>query len=202
MSAFGKIRDLDILKLGMVIGGSAAVEFQEKLGQREMCQSEAIPVRRDGITDEQLTALGFVLGERAKGDDLFQQATLPACWKNVHTDHSMWSKIVDGKGRDRFLVFFKAAFYDRSAHMHSIFRYTINDDYDAMEKTNKMRVVVRDFDGTVLFAVDGTVEKVGYDAPRAIIDAYYAEADKLREQATKWLDAKYPNRADFTAYWD
>lgn len=203
MSKFGELSASNVLGLGAVMGVNDAIELQEKLGQRDLCQSSAIPVSRDRIADDQLKALGFVLGERVVGDKLFQQATLPPGWKMVITDHAMWSKIVDGKGRERFAVFFKAASYDRKAHMNSIRRYNLDSDYDTMEKTKRSRVVVRDYDGKVLFSLDGTVQRAlrGEDS-RETIDAYYKESESLRKQAEAWMDANYPQHADFTAYWD
>jgi hypothetical protein len=49
------------------------------------------------------------------GNDLFYDAKLPEGWKLEPTDHSMWSRIVDNQGQERVKIFYKAAFYDRSA---------------------------------------------------------------------------------------
>jgi hypothetical protein len=61
--------------------------------------------------------LGFTFGDPVPGDPLFQQATLPEGWSKQPTDHSMWTKIVDDRGVERVEVFYKAAYYDRSAFM-------------------------------------------------------------------------------------
>ena len=47
---------------------------------------------------------------------MFTEATLPTGWKREPSEHPMWSYIVDERGIRRVSVFYKAAFYDRSAH--------------------------------------------------------------------------------------
>jgi hypothetical protein len=48
---------------------------------------------------------------------MFRPATLPEGWRREGSDHAMWSHIVDDQGRKRASIFYKAAFYDRGAHM-------------------------------------------------------------------------------------
>jgi hypothetical protein len=99
---------------------SSAVEAQEARGQRELVASDQIPVLLRNCTEADLTALGFVLGERNDDDPLFRDATLPAGWSKQPTSHSMWSEIVDDRGVVRFNVFYKAAFYDRKAFLSAV----------------------------------------------------------------------------------
>jgi hypothetical protein len=75
-----------------------------------------------------LEALGFVFGEDA--DDIFVTVKFPDGWDKKATDHSMWSDLLDDKGRRRGNIFYKAAFYDRSAHMRMIPRFNIIQDYE------------------------------------------------------------------------
>jgi hypothetical protein len=95
---------------------SAYIEHQEAAGQAQLVKSHRLPVKSDG--DEAYIALGFTFGEPDRGDGIFRPATLPPGWSRKPTDHSMWSKFVDELGRERVAIFYKAAFYDRSAHMH------------------------------------------------------------------------------------
>lgn len=94
--------------------GSAAIEASERRGQQEFVNSDVIPAEVN-VSDAELTALGFVLGDQVEGDRLFRYAKLPEGWKRQATDHAMGSYIVDELGRRRVSVFYKAAFYDRSA---------------------------------------------------------------------------------------
>lgn len=94
----------------------------ESRGQREIVNSEVLPTKvnspRDVDVKAKLTELGFKFGNVIDGDPLFQEVTLPAGWKKVATDHSMWSNVVDEQGRERISIFYKAAFYDRDAFMN------------------------------------------------------------------------------------
>lgn len=92
------------------------IEEQEAQGQREMVNSDVLPIRINGGTKEDFEALGFVF-EDGKIDDLFRPATLPMGWKREGSDHDMWSYIVDETGAQRVAIFYKAAFYDRDAFM-------------------------------------------------------------------------------------
>lgn len=102
---------------GMATGGAESfILGQEARGQRQLVHSDRLPsdVRGDRA---QWEALGFTFGEPDPDDPMFMPATLPDGWVKRPTDHSMWSVIADNLGRERVEVFYKAAFYDRSAFM-------------------------------------------------------------------------------------
>ena len=96
-------------------GASGAIEAMEAAGQRQFVGSQVIPTRIHHGTDADLTNLGFGLGDVVDGDPLFRHATLPGGWTRQGDDHAMWSYIIDGLGRRRMAVFYKAASYDRDA---------------------------------------------------------------------------------------
>lgn len=98
-----------------IMGGDpGAIEDQEARGQAELVASTLLPT--DMGDRDAYEALGFRFGE--PGDDsLFLPAELPEGWTKRATGHNMWSEIVDSDGKHRVGVFYKAAFYDRSAHM-------------------------------------------------------------------------------------
>ena len=97
----------------MIMGASDYIYAQEKQGQAEVVRRKLFPLEIHGATREELEAIGFVFGEPV--DELFQECTLPEGWTIRPTDHSMWSHIVDENGEVRGSIFYKAAFYDRSA---------------------------------------------------------------------------------------
>ena len=91
---------------------------QEAAGQREMLTAAAIPTRTMGCTDQDLLDLGFTLGPPRHGDPLFRDATLPAGWTRAAVDDTgLATYLLDPLGRPRCSVFYKAAFYDRDAHI-------------------------------------------------------------------------------------
>lgn len=98
----------------IAVGGP---ELQEARGQAEIARSEVIPTDMGGHTEEEFVALGFKLGPVVDGDPIFRRAELPEGWRREGSSHAMWSYIVDGDGYERCSIFYKAAFYDRSAHI-------------------------------------------------------------------------------------
>jgi hypothetical protein len=100
----------------LIMGGPEAIQASEARGQRELVQSDVLPVDTNG-QDAEFLALGFTFGPVVEGDPLFRAATLPAGWKRRAGGHAMWSYIDDERGLERAAIFYKAAFYDRSSHM-------------------------------------------------------------------------------------
>ena len=114
------------------------IEASEALGQQELVHSRELP--KHGLLEhrEKLEAIGFVFGNEI--DDVFVSVKLPAGWSKKATNHSMWSDLLDDKGRRRAGIFYKAAFYDRNGHMNWERRFSIavrleddRDIYDLQE---------------------------------------------------------------------
>lgn len=99
------------------------IEAQEKRGQIEQSFAETLPI--DGTRTEAerkaFEALGFkfkldrVAAQNQGRDQLFVGVEFPKGWRKKVTDHDMWTDIIDDKGVKRGSIFYKAAFYDRSA---------------------------------------------------------------------------------------
>lgn len=98
-------------------GNPRAIEAQEARGQKELTESQQLPVEINTGKLETLVKAGVKIGNAVEGDPLFRQVGLPEGWKIVATEHSMWSELKDEKGEVRAHIFYKAAFYDRRAHM-------------------------------------------------------------------------------------
>lgn len=110
-------RDPLIHLLGAMSDGMGGyVEGMEAVGQRQLVHSDRLPADA-GDGDAAYLALGFTFGSVDPADRLFRPATLPQGWTRKPSDHSLWSYIVDELGRKRVSIFYKAAFYDRSAFM-------------------------------------------------------------------------------------
>jgi len=148
-----KNNELDIntlLSLSMVMG-TDAIEFQEKLGQQNLCNSCELPIKCNEYGYfKKLHDMGIVILESEekirtlpKGE-LFMKVELPKGWKIKPTDHSMWSNLVDDKGRERASIFYKAAFYDRDAHLNFNRRFRISGkiaDYDEEKFRYKLEYI-------------------------------------------------------------
>ena len=94
-------------------GQDGMIERQEVRGQASFVLSTQLPI--EGSDDPAFEAMGIKFGDPT--DTLFREAELPDGWKKQATDHSMWSIIVDENGVERAAIFYKAAFYDRRAHI-------------------------------------------------------------------------------------
>lgn len=103
--------------LGMLSDRDSYIPNMEAQGQRELLASTTLPSEILHSTQADFEALGFVFREVVKGDPLFREVTLPEGWVREGSDHAMWSYLCDERGLRRVAVFYKAAFYDRKAHM-------------------------------------------------------------------------------------
>ena len=132
----------EVVLIDTLIGDpDGVIERQEARGQAALVNSDLLPTDRRG-DDSVWEALGFVFGEVVADDPMFQHATLPEGWARKGSGHAMWSYLYDADGFRRVAIFYKAAFYDRSANMH-IERTPLTDAqsdaisalYDSLEST-------------------------------------------------------------------
>jgi hypothetical protein len=166
--------------------GSGGIERQEARGQQELVKSESLPAKcRDR---EALEAVGVKFGQPYPDDPLFCDVVLPAGWKKQATDHSMWSHLLDEKGRKRASIFYKAAHYDRRADMHVERRYSMSVFEDGSD-SNHRRAVVKDGETTIHDL--GEYRSRDYDKSR-----------EMETAATNWLNENFPDWQSASAYWD
>ena len=181
----------------MLLGGNA-IERQEAEGQKSFVSSETLPTSFGSINSKGKAILekaGVKFLGQVSDDPVFQQVELPSGWKKVATDHSMWSNLVDGQGRIRANIFYKAAFYDRSAHTSVTRRYAVNFDYKREEAEGVAVAEVRDGE-IVLFSTEPV--KVPADQDKE----YFKITDGVKATAHKWLQQNFPQWEDPGAYWD
>jgi len=178
----------------MVLGSSGAIEGQEARGQKSMVNSDTLPIKGGADVMDGLKIAGVRFGKPVEGDALFQYVDLPPGWKKVPTDHSMWSNLVDDKGRVRASIFYKAAFYDRSAHMDAARRFDYGKDYEREKKEKVIVYNVTDC-GKIVFSTD----PVPVPEDR---DEQFNLEDQEKAKALVWLEDKYPDWKDTSAYWD
>lgn len=172
-----------------------AILKQEADGQRSFTTSDTLPAKMGQDDRMVLEKAGVVFGDPVAGDDMFTYVTLPAGWQKVATSHSMWSDLVDEKGRKRASIFYKAAFYDRDAFLRTECRFGIGMDYDRSDKG----VIVK-------FVTDGDT-KVFTTSEHPYTGEQYREDYKVQDRAATdevdaWLEENYPNWEDASAYWD
>ena len=184
---------INIFETAGMFGGS--VEEQESRGQAELARSQTLPTSiRPREAKAILESAGIKFIGPVDGDPKFQYADLPEGWKIQPTDHSMWSDLLDHKGRKRASIFYKAAFYDRDAFLNIECRYTATvgfadrDNYNTCARFG----VVKD-GGTEIFRSESFVPES---------DKTWEASDSARAAADKWLAEHFPDAKDPAAYWD
>lgn len=83
-------------------------------------------------------------------DDLFNEVELPEGWSIVATEHNMWNRLLDEKKRERAAIFYKAAFYDRRAHMYWNCFYSVENNSSLENEATDVRIVSRDGETIIL----------------------------------------------------
>jgi hypothetical protein len=192
------VQENPILGLVPAIGeGGSGIIAQEAQGQRSFVGSDTLPTdmrRHSGYnTMEILEAAGVKFLGVVEGDKMFQCVELPQGWKKMATDHFLWSNLVDDKGRVRAAIFYKAAFYDRSAHISLSCRFGVSFDYDGFDKENVGVANVTDGDRVI-----HTTEQIS----TAEGETRHDVSEKARKLAVEWLDKNHPDWRNPGAYWE
>lgn len=180
-----------------------AILNQEARGQRDLVNSDVLPKECNYCTHEQIEQMGIVFGDDV--DELFVRVQLPPGWKKVPTDHSMWSELVDEQGRKRASIFYKAAWYDRSAHitLERRYHYVVepvlgwsHPDY----RKGQWHCVVKDA-GKIIWASAPLRPEPDYNEDRNEWLRWDDEKERLGKQGDRWLQEHYPDWLDPLAYW-
>lgn len=173
------------------------IEAQEAAGQVMFVNSETLPKSMLGrCTRETLEAMGIVFHKEA--DDLFVHVTLPTGWKKRATNHSMHSDLLDNKGRVRAGIFYKAAFYDRRAHISLKTRYRVNGYFSCDKDGNRSDPeTISSHYATVVMDGETEIHRAGIWAHKD-----YDESTRLEKTAIEWLSNKYSEHNNPLAYWD
>lgn len=177
----------------MAGGSTRLIEGQEAQGQASFVSSTTLPTKCRPEDIAALEAAGVVFGDVVPGDDLFRYVTLPDGWTRQGTDHSMHSKLLDDKGRERASIFYKAAFYDRRADMYAVRRYSAAYDYAHFDAAGQSVARVHD-GGTEIWATEP-------DPWETAPEKDYERSGLASDVACKWLDENFPQWREAAAYW-
>lgn len=193
--------DLENFIVATTPGG---IEAQEAQGQQSFVNSSVLPIGCNHCTREDLESMGIVFGEAA--DDLFVNVTLPEGWQKVATDHHMWSKLIDEKGRERAAVFYKAAFYDRRSHISLTPRFSCRVEPvcgydDPSYEEAEWHCVVMDCGKVTWVSTQRAGIEPDYKDDKEQWLAWSNRKDELYNLGKKWLDEKYPDYQNPLAYW-
>ena len=170
----------------LIASTPGGIERQEAAGQRTLVESAMLPKEIIGATREQLTALGFKFVSEV--DELLVTCELPPGWTKRGTDNPMHSDLLDDQGRKRAGIFYKASFYDRSAHMCMRRRFSV-EPYRDGSQNGYMRCIVTDGDAVVFDS--GEWEKGDYD-----------HCGRLQDNCKNWLNNTHPEWQSPLAGWE
>lgn len=194
------------------MGSSNYIEEMEASGQKQLIDSQEIPRVWHGFTEKLLKELGFDVPPSPQTDrgDIFRPAVLPKGWSKKGSDHSMWSYIVDERGFRRFSIFYKAAFYDRSAFMNIERRFMVTRDYEAPKDTFTSVVMAAMPGGQTKTIFSFTYEKKFSTTPHQLTPeeraAHWSDMDEAEQVGTAaclaWLEDRFPGPLDPTKHWD
>ena len=98
------------------------IEASEARGQAGMLGAGKVSMPVEEVTPgagDKLREWGVVLGEPYEKDPIFRPADLPEGWSIVASPGgtAFWTNLIDEAGTVRAAMFYKAAFYDRHAHI-------------------------------------------------------------------------------------
>jgi len=162
------------------------IEAQEARGQRDLAKAaNKLPIDMNPEDKAALESLGFVFGEKV--EDIFLSCQFPEGWAVRPTTHSMHSDLVDPSGSVRGGVFYKAAFYDRNAHLNLKTRYRVDCDYEEPESS----IFIADAKTGTHAHELGSVAYINRDTRRA-----------MEKAGAEWLIANFPDHKNPLAYWE
>lgn len=203
-------------------GNPSAIELQEAQGQQELVNSCELPCKlgMGGTAYPTYAKMGIVvLGDRTDQEQLFIEVRLPEGWRIIPTDHVMWSELVDGNDRKRASIFYKAAFYDRNAHISFNPRFT----YQVITHSEGVYATYTDFyertNHTPCFGRVCDADEVVFETSVKYFDKIYNEEDKravrlkwwaewgrfensIQVECTDWLNTNHPKWDNIFEYWD
>jgi hypothetical protein len=120
---------LDISEKIVIASDTRNIRVQEAQGLRELVDSDLLPTQGLlGVHRPKYEAMGIKIldtdtpqdiPQDGTRDPLFCRVELPVGWKKVrHVTDARTSYLIDTQGHVRAVIFYKAAFYDRSADIY------------------------------------------------------------------------------------
>lgn len=186
----------EMLRLMRQTGTAPSAKEVEAEGQRELIASNGASLPIKGSEHPAFAKMGFSFG--APLDKFFREAKMPLGWRvRPSNEHVMWTDIFDIKGRKRARIHYKALLTARMASMVPTVRYTteieFQGDFGRPGESNRGFV----FDHatrTELFSTK-TLRREGGDR-------MFLRIEDLKAETAAWLDARFPEHKDPSAYWD
>lgn len=192
---------LDWLLRAMATGSSSdAIYQQEAAGQESFAQSETLPTDMSEVARNALEKSGVKFLGIIEDDPIFQYVELPEGWQKKPTSHSMYTDLVDANGKKRASIFYKAAFYDRSARLNIERRFCIQIDYQRLREERIAQARVHDVEEVIFTSQEVSFEDAS--DPTVKYQLQDIAVEEAKEEARKWLEENYPEWEDPSMYWN
>lgn len=147
------------------------IEAQERAGQIKQSFEETLP--KEGCERAIMEKLGFqFIGEGEGRDSIFWVCKFPQGWRKKPTEHSTWTDLLDGKGRKRGSIFFKAAFYDYHAHMNLEPAYRVRCNYGETHRS---------------YSVIGPAGELLFEVTPVSNTADFAASEQANKECQTWI---------------
>lgn len=171
---------------------------QEDRGLRELVKCDQIPRECVAKDKDVLEKMGFKLLKPTEGDSLFHDVEIPAGWQKVRApDDSRTMYFLDAAGNQRFLVWYKAASYDRAAYGYPLRRFDVADR--SFKDYTEVRVYVSDNKNNP--AEKRVIHMTEIRTIGGIRELESAQAEE-RKKAIEWAKAQGIDLNDPCAHWD
>lgn len=184
--------------LGMGEPGSEVIR-QERRGNRDLVNSTALPTQ--GLNKQKLEKMGFEVYGPFEDDPIFTDTKFPEGWSRKLIN-DLHSEVLDDKGRVRLVCFYKAAFYDRGAHISFVRRFDVHTlGFSFLNHDN--HISEDDFEEYYSkVVIDKLKSKVvlQYKVPGR--KPSWEEESLFNDKCYKWLAENYPKYEDSTEYWE
>lgn len=177
-------------------GEKNVIEHMVSEGQQEAIRRVHV-AKKVRPSKEAWEQLGFTFTD-IEGDDILCNATLPKGWSIQATEHSMWNNIIDENGMIRGRMYYKAAFYDRHAHMYLECRYKMCNIY--VGEDHSTTEIYFGNNEEKLF-VAGQIHSKENETREERLARYNLE-EELEEKTRNWANQNYPDWENVHAYWD
>ena len=162
-----------------------------------------IPLNMLYDTHRALKQAGVVFGKVVDGSNLFGHMTLPSGWRVIPKGTgSFW--MVDENGRRRAEIFYTPSsnIHAPQASVFSVPRFTVMQDWNQHNKHNQ--VLCRVYDGERVVFESAVFSRIFCSEAEAAsgFNLDNPSANAARKECTEWLDDRFPQWANHSAYWN
>lgn len=163
--------------------------------QKALVSSHHLPREIDSLEPITWEELSVRWGMKVLGSlkaNFFAVQMPPGWYLQGGGEESLWSYLLDDRGRERATIYYQPNFSDRSAILYLSRRYSVFSHY--LDPTDTTVRIISARDGRRIF----------HEFGRVVADhaGYFKEVTRIEECGKLWMDTHFPQWQDPFAYWD